>query len=91
LPLLGRTLVVTGVLPKRSRAEIESLIKLFGGKVTGSVSKSTSYVIAGENPGSKLDKARQLGIAIIDEAELERIVGETSDDSAGADAGAGEE
>jgi DNA ligase (NAD+) len=76
LPLAGKTIVITGTLPRRSRPEAEALIKLYGGKVTGSVSKSTSFVLAGADPGSKLDKARQLNIPVIDEGELERLVGE---------------
>jgi DNA ligase (NAD+) len=75
LPLAGKTLVITGTLPRRSRPEAEALIKRAGGKVTGSVSKSTSYLLAGEEAGSKLEKARQLNIPIIDEAELERLTG----------------
>ena len=75
LVFAGKTFVLTGTLPKRSRAEAESLIKEHGGKISGSVSKVTSYVLAGEEAGSKLEKARQLGIPIIDEAELERIGG----------------
>ena len=71
LPLAGKTFVITGTLPNRSRAEAEALIKTHGGKVTGSVSKSTSYVLAGADPGSKIEKARQLNIPILDEAELE--------------------
>jgi DNA ligase (NAD+) len=73
VPFAGKTFVLTGTLPKRSRAEAEALIKERGGKVSGSVSKVTSYVLAGEEPGSKRDKAKQLGIAIIDEAEFERL------------------
>ncbi|MFI5460920.1 MAG: NAD-dependent DNA ligase LigA [Isosphaerales bacterium] len=73
LVFAGKTFVLTGTLPKRSRAEAETLIKQHGGKVSGSVSKMTSYVLAGEDPGSKIEKARQLGIAVIDEAELERM------------------
>jgi DNA ligase (NAD+) len=73
LPLAGKTFVITGTLPTRSRAEAEALIKMYGGKVTGSVSKMTSYLLAGDEPGSKLEKARQLNIPIIDEAELERM------------------
>ena len=69
-----KTFVLTGTLPKRSRAEAESLIKEHGGKISGSVSKVTSYVLAGEEAGSKLEKAKQLGIPIIDEGELERMV-----------------
>ena len=74
MPLAGKTFVITGTLPNRSRAEAEALIKRHGGKVTGSVSKSTSYLLAGSDPGSKREKARQLNIPIIDEAELERLV-----------------
>ncbi len=73
LPLAGKTLVLTGTLPTRTRPEAEALIKRLGGKVTGSVSKSTSFVLAGSDAGSKLDKARALNIPIIDEAELDRI------------------
>jgi DNA ligase (NAD+) len=76
LPLLGKTFVLTGTLPKRSRPEAERLIKQHGGKVTGSVSKATSYLVAGEDPGSKLEKAKGLGVAVLDEAGLEALVGE---------------
>jgi DNA ligase (NAD+) len=75
LPLSGKTFVLTGTLPKRSRVEAETLIKKFGGKVTGAVSKSTSYVLAGEEAGSKLEKAKQLHIPIIDETALEAMTG----------------
>jgi DNA ligase (NAD+) len=75
LALAGKTVVITGTLPQRSRAEAEMLIKQHGGKVTGSVSKSTSLVLAGTDPGSKLEKARSMGIPVIDEGELERLVG----------------
>jgi DNA ligase (NAD+) len=68
--------VLTGTLPNRSREEAEALIKRHGGKVTGSVSKSTNYVLAGEKPGSKIDKAKALNIPIIDEAELATMTGE---------------
>jgi DNA ligase (NAD+) len=77
LPLAGKTIVLTGTLPKRTRPEAEALIKRLGGKVTGSVSKSTSLLLAGDEAGSKLEKARALRIPIIDEAELERIAGPT--------------
>jgi DNA ligase (NAD+) len=73
VPFAGKTFVLTGTLPKRSRAEAEALIKERGGKISGSVSKMTSYVVAGEEAGSKLEKAKQLGIPVIDEAEFERL------------------
>jgi DNA ligase (NAD+) len=76
LPLAGKTFVITGTLPGRTRPEAEALIKRHGGKVTGSVSKSTTYVLAGTEAGSKLDKAKQLNIPVIDETELERLVGQ---------------
>jgi DNA ligase (NAD+) len=66
--LEGLTFVVTGTLPTLSREEIEETIKAHGGRVSGSVSKNTDYVVAGENAGSKLDKAQKLGVKIIDEA-----------------------
>jgi DNA ligase (NAD+) len=75
LPFAGKTFVLTGTLPKRTRAEAEAMIKALGGKVTGSVSKSTSYVLAGAEAGSKLNKARQLNVPVIDEAEFERMAG----------------
>ena len=63
-----KTFVLTGTLPSLTRAEAEEIIRQHGGSATGSVSKKTSYVLAGENAGSKLDKARSLGIPVIDEA-----------------------
>ena len=66
----GMTFVVTGTLSRLSRSEAEALIKANGGKASGSVSKKTSYLLCGENPGSKLDKARELGIKIINEEEF---------------------
>jgi DNA ligase (NAD+) len=73
--LTGKTLVVTGTLEKYSRQEIEDLIKQLGGKATGSVSKKTAYVIAGENAGSKLDKAHELGVPVLSEADFEKLIG----------------
>ena len=75
LPFAGKTFVLTGTLPKRSRSEAEVIIKQLGGKTSGSVSKVTAYVLAGEDAGSKLEKARQLGVTVIDEAEFERLAG----------------
>ncbi|MFT7724209.1 MAG: NAD-dependent DNA ligase LigA [Roseateles sp.] len=73
-PLLGRTLVLTGTLPTLSRDQAQALIEDAGGKVSGSVSKKTSYVIAGEEAGSKLEKARTLGVPVLDEAGLRALL-----------------
>ena len=67
---LGKTFVLTGTLPGMTRQEAEELIELFGGKTSGSVSKKTSYVLLGDNPGSKYTKAQQLGIEIINEEQF---------------------
>ncbi|MBK9122201.1 MAG: NAD-dependent DNA ligase LigA [Chloroflexi bacterium] len=72
--LAGLTFVLTGTLPTLSREQAEAMIKAHGGKISGSVSKKTSYVLMGESPGSKADKARQLGVPIIDEARLKQMV-----------------
>lgn len=74
--LTGKTLVVTGTLAKYSREEIEDLIRQLGGKATGSVSKNTDYLIAGEKAGSKLDKARQLGVKVLTEDEFDKMIHE---------------
>jgi len=74
-PLAGKTVVVTGTLQNYSRKEIEELIAQHGGKATSSVSKKTDYVVAGDEPGSKLDKARQLGIKVLTEEEFEKLIG----------------
>jgi DNA ligase (NAD+) len=71
----GQTFVLTGTLPKLSRAEATRLIEQAGGALTGSVSKKTTAIVAGDEPGSKIEKARTLGIAIWDEAELLRRLG----------------
>jgi DNA ligase (NAD+) len=71
--LTGKTFVITGTLSRYSRDEIERLIKDLGGKATGSVSKNTDYVIAGENPGSKLEKARSLRVAILTQEDFEKL------------------
>ncbi len=71
----GRTFVLTGTLPTLKRDEAEQKILAAGGKVSGSVSKKTSYVLAGEEAGSKLEKAKALGVTVIDEAEFLRMVG----------------
>lgn len=73
LPFSGKTFVVTGTLQGFSREGVKDFIETRGGKVTDSVSKKTSYLVLGENPGSKLEKARSLGVEIIDEATLRRL------------------
>ncbi len=77
-PLDGKTFVLTGTLPTLSRSQAESLIKRAGGKVTNSVSKKTDYVVAGDNPGTKMAKAEEVGTEIIDEAGLVEMVGSES-------------
>jgi DNA ligase (NAD+) len=74
-PLEGKTLVLTGTLPDLTREEAGALIKAAGGKVVNSVSKKTDYVVAGENPGSKLAKAEKYEIAILDEPGLLSLLG----------------
>ncbi len=74
LPLAGKTFVLTGTLPSMTREEATEKIEALGGHVTGSVSKKTDYVLAGAEPGSKIDKAKELGIRIIDEAEFRKMV-----------------
>jgi DNA ligase (NAD+) len=73
--LAGKIFVVTGRLSKYTREEAEKTIEDAGGKVTKSVSKKTDYVVAGADAGSKLDKARELGVKVIDEKEMERLSG----------------
>jgi DNA ligase (NAD+) len=73
--LSGKTVVITGTLPGLSRTEATTLIESAGGRVTSGVSKATSFVLAGENPGSKLEKANALGVEVIDEPELLRRIG----------------
>jgi DNA ligase (NAD+) len=75
-PLAGCTYVLTGTLPTLKRDEAKALLEAAGAKVAGSVSKKTTAVVAGEDAGSKLDKARELGVEVIDEAELLRRVGQ---------------
>ncbi|MBI5762438.1 MAG: NAD-dependent DNA ligase LigA [Planctomycetes bacterium] len=74
-PLVGKTLVVTGTLEKFSRGDIEKLIKELGGKTAGSVSKKTDYVVVGEDAGSKLEKAKALGVKTLSEGEFLKMVG----------------
>ncbi|HEY8666393.1 MAG TPA: NAD-dependent DNA ligase LigA [Tepidisphaeraceae bacterium] len=79
LPLAGQTIVVTGTLPHLERAEIERLITELGGKPSGSVSKKTSFLVAGESAGSKLEKARTLGLPILSEEEFLAKIGRSAD------------
>ena len=73
--LAGKTFVLTGTLVRHSRDEAKQLIEKAGGKVAGSVSKKTDYVVAGTEAGSKLDKAKELGVAVIDEEQMEELAG----------------
>ena len=74
-PLAGKTVVVTGTLSKYGRADVEALVKQHGGKPSGSVSKKTDYLVAGADAGSKLEKAKALGVAVLTEAEFDRMIG----------------
>ena len=72
--LEGKTLVLTGTLPGMSREEAKEKIEAAGGRVSGSVSKKTSFVVAGDDAGSKLDKAKELGVSVIDEDALRKLL-----------------
>ncbi|MDZ4076312.1 MAG: NAD-dependent DNA ligase LigA [Hylemonella sp.] len=74
LPLAGKTFVLTGTLPTLSREQAKEMLETAGAKVAGSVSKKTDYVVAGEEAGSKLDKARELGVTVLDEAGLRALL-----------------
>ncbi len=74
LPLAGKTVVLTGTLPTLGRDEAKALLEAAGAKVAGSVSKKTHYVVAGAEAGSKLDKARELGIPVLDEDDLRDLL-----------------
>ncbi|MGC4062094.1 MAG: NAD-dependent DNA ligase LigA [Aquabacterium sp.] len=78
LPLFGKTFVLTGTLPTMGREDAKALIEEAGGKVSGSVSKKTHYVVAGAEAGSKLDKAQELGITVLDEAGLQTLLAQAS-------------
>lgn len=73
-PLTGKTFVITGTLPTLGRDQAKDLLEAAGAKVAGSVSKKTDYVLAGAEAGSKLDKARELGVAVIDEAQMQALL-----------------
>ncbi|RYF60991.1 MAG: NAD-dependent DNA ligase LigA, partial [Comamonadaceae bacterium] len=72
--LAGQTVVLTGTLPTLSREDAKDLLEAAGAKVAGSVSKKTSYVVAGEEAGSKLEKAQALGVPVLDEDGLRRLL-----------------
>ncbi len=78
-PLAGVTVVLTGTLDGRTRDEAAAAIEALGGKVSGSVSKKTGFVVAGQNPGSKLDKAESLGVPVLDEGGLDVLLSEGPD------------
>jgi DNA ligase (NAD+) len=78
-PLAGVTVVLTGTLEGRTRDEAAAAIEALGGKVSGSVSKKTGFVVAGQNPGSKLDKAESLGVPVLDEGGLDVLLSEGPD------------
>ena len=77
--LAGKTFVLTGTLANYSRDAAKQMIEDAGGKVSGSVSKKTDYVVAGEDPGSKMDKARELGVSVIGEAEMLELLKRSGD------------
>lgn len=72
----GKTFALTGTLPTLSRAQVTAKIEAMGGKVSGSVSRNTHYVVAGDDPGTKLERAHKLDLPVIDEAELRRMLDE---------------
>ena len=83
-PFYGKTMVFTGTMPTLDRATAQTMAQQVGAKVTGSVSKKTDYVVAGAEAGSKLTKAQQLGVTVIDEAEFLRLLGEHGGESVDA-------
>jgi DNA ligase (NAD+) len=78
-PLSGKTVVVTGTLESFDRKSAEAAVRAAGGKAAGSVSRKTDYLVAGENAGSKLARAQDLGVAVLDEAAFRELLGAASD------------
>ena len=74
LPLTGKTFVITGTLPSLARDQLKEMLEAAGGKVAGSVSKKTHYLVAGSDAGSKLDKARALDVPILDETAVRALL-----------------
>jgi DNA ligase (NAD+) len=74
-PLAGKTFVLTGTLPSLTREEATQMVMAAGGRVTGSVSRKTDYLVAGESPGSKLAQAEKLEVTVLDEAGLKELLG----------------
>jgi len=77
-PLVGKTFVFTGELPGLKRSEAQELVTGLGGRAASSVSKATDYVVVGENPGSKYDDARRLGVTVLNETEFKKLIGQAS-------------
>ena len=73
-PFAGKTFVITGTLARRAKGEARMSIEVRGGRVTGAPSKKTEYVLAGEKAGTKLDKARALGLTVLSEQDFERMI-----------------
>ena len=88
LPLAGQTFVLTGTLPTLAREDAKAMLEAAGAKVAGSVSRKTHCVVAGADAGSKLDKARELGVEVIDEAGLRSLLANLGASFGGADAAA---
>jgi DNA ligase (NAD+) len=74
-PLAGMSFVLTGTLTGMTRRQAQEVIEAAGGRVSSAVSRNTDYLVAGDSPGSKLQRARELGVAVIDTAELRRLIG----------------